>query len=86
MDENQNSNENRRPSGFRFNPYWIYGIIFLVMLVLTFYPRSNGHSTNWNEVRQMVLQGDVEKLLVINERMVEVYLTKEASLNDVHKN
>jgi cell division protease FtsH len=85
MDENQNSNENRRPSGFRFNPYWIYGIIFLVMLVLTFYPRSNGHSTNWNEVRQMVLQGDVEKLLVINERMVEVYLTKEASQQDVHK-
>lgn len=85
MDENQNPNEGRRPGGFRFNPYWIYGIIFIVMLVLTFYPRSSGHSTNWNEVRQMILQGNVEKLLVINERVVEVYLTPEASQLETHK-
>ena len=80
------NNNKPKPGGFRFNPYWIYGIIFIVMLVLTFFPRSSGRSTNWNDVREMIVQGDVQKLIVVNEQIVEVYLNKEATGKDQHKN
>lgn len=78
-------NNKPKPGGFRFNPYWIYGIIFIVMLVLTFFPRSSGRSTNWTEVREMIVQGDVEKLTIVNEQIVEVYLKKDAIGKEQHK-
>ncbi|MBL7810732.1 MAG: ATP-dependent zinc metalloprotease FtsH [Bacteroidetes bacterium] len=86
MDENQNSGENRKPgTGFRFNPYWIYGILLLVLLILSFYPRSSSQSTNWSEVRAMVLKGDVEKLVMTNDRYVDVYLTRQARDQEPYK-
>ncbi len=83
MDENKNPKQ--KPGGFRFNPYWIYGIIFIVMLVLTFFPRSTGFSSNWSDVKQMIIQGDVDKLVVVNEQVVEVYLKKDAAQKEEHK-
>lgn len=88
MNDNQNSNPNdnrKSGGGFRFNPYWIYGILFLVMIVLTFYPRNAGQASNWNDVRQMILQEDVEKLVMINEHVVEVYLTPTAAQKEQYK-
>jgi len=79
------NNNKPKPGGFKFNPYWIYGVIFIVMLVLTFLPRSAGKSTNWTEVRQMILQGDVEKITIVNEQLAEIYLTREALKKDEHK-
>lgn len=88
MNDNQNSNPNdnrKSGGGFRFNPYWIYGILFLVMIVLTFYPRNTGQATTWNDVRQMILQEDVERLVMINEHVVEVYLTPTAAQKEQYK-
>ncbi len=86
MDENQTPSNNKKPSGgFRFSPYWIYGIIGIGLLMLIFYRPSLGNNSNWNETRQMILQGDVEKLVLVNDRLCEVYLTKEARLSDKHK-
>jgi hypothetical protein len=66
-------------NGFKFNPYWIYGILFIVFLALNFLPRSAGKSTHWNEVRNMIVQGDVKELKLINDRFLEVYISTEAS-------
>ena len=72
--------KNKKPgNGFKFNPYWIYGILFIVFLALNFLPRSAGKSTHWNEVRNMIVQGDVKELKLINDRFLEVYITTEAS-------
>lgn len=65
-------------NGFKFNPYWIYGILFVVFLALNFLPKSAGKSTHWNEVRNMILQGDVKELKLINDRFLEVYISNEA--------
>jgi len=66
-------------NGFKFNHYWIYGILFIVFLALNFLPRSAGQSTNWNEVRDMIVKGDVKELKLINDRYLEVYLTNDAA-------
>jgi cell division protease FtsH len=87
MEENQNSGPgSRKPQGgFKFNPYWIYGILFVVLLGLTFIRTGGSANTNWSEVRQMILQGDVEKLRVVNDREVQVYLTSAARQKEPYK-
>lgn len=77
MNEQPKPNKPKQ-NGFKFNHYWIYGILFIVFLALNFIPRSQGQSTTWNDVREMVLKGDVKELKLVNDRFVEVYLTREA--------
>ena len=78
MENNRPNLENKKPGGFRFNPYWIYGALFLILMAMLFLPKNTGQSTNWKETREMILQGDVKKIVVVNDRFVEVYLTQEA--------
>ena len=73
----------------KVNPYWLYGgVIFLFILFQTF---SGGLASN--EVNQIspskffeyVSMGDVEKIDIVNKREVKVYLTDEASSQEIHK-
>jgi len=73
----------------KVNPYWLYGgVIFLFILFQTF---SGGLASN--EVNQIspskffeyVSMGDVEKIDIVNKREVKVYLTNEASSQEIHK-
>jgi cell division protease FtsH len=45
---------------------------------MLFLPKNTGQSTNWKETREMIIQGDVKKMVVVNDRLVEIYLTQEA--------
>lgn len=85
--DNSSQPNTPKPSGngFRFNPYWIYGILFLVFLAISIFPRSAGQSSNWNDVRDMVVQGDVKKMVLVNDRYLEVYLTRDASQQSRYK-
>jgi AFG3 family protein len=85
--DNSSQPNTPKPSGngFRFNPYWIYGILFLVFLAISIFPRSAGQSSNWNEVRDMVVQGDVKKMVLVNDRYLEVFLTRDASQQSRYK-
>ncbi len=73
--ENNNNNK-KAPGGNKFNSYWIYGVIALFLLALNFY--SLGSSTNepinWGRFEQMVRDGDVNKVVVLNKEYVQVYL------------
>ena len=73
----------------KVNPYWLYGgIIFLFILFQTF---SGGLASNEvNKISQKkffeyVSMGDVEKIDIVNKSVVKVYLTDEASSQEIHK-
>ena len=73
------SNANK-PSQFKFNPIYIYGILLLIFLAIQFYG-SGGRpvETNWREVKNTMLKnGDVDKIVVVNKTDAEIYL-KETS-------
>ncbi len=78
MTEERKSPDNK-PNGFKFNYYWIYGLLFIVFLALSFLPKGSGQATSWNEVRDMAIKGDIKKIVIVNDRVVEVFLTTEAS-------
>ncbi|MBC7426572.1 MAG: ATP-dependent zinc metalloprotease FtsH [Bacteroidia bacterium] len=74
----------RKPTGSKFNPYWIYGILFLGFLFLMFYKPYEGEKTDFNKVKEMILRNDVEKITIVNGTVAKVYLTKEAMSNELY--
>ncbi len=80
--QDNNKPNSRKPNLPKFNFYWIYGIIAIVMIGLYFMPRDFSKKTTWSDVRNnMVLTHDVDKIIVVNKEKAEVYI-KKASLNN----
>jgi len=78
--EQQSGSDNNNPlSGKkRFNYYWIYALIGVILFSTYFIPTEFSKDTNMVKVVEMVEKGHVEKFEVINNEVVYVYLTKEA--------
>jgi cell division protease FtsH len=73
--ENQNPRMNKSPK--KFNPYWFYALLGLMIIGIYVFNNGDGPvETQWNEVRtKMLPAGDVEKITVItNQDRVEVEL------------
>jgi ATP-dependent metalloprotease FtsH len=67
-----------------FNFYWIYAIIALVFIGLQFANLGNSiKQTSWQEFeREMLLNGDVEKVVVVNNELIaEIHIKKESLSN-----
>ena len=80
--QDENKPNSRKPNLPKFNFYWIYGIIAIVMIGLYFMPRDFSKKTTWSDVRNnMVLTHDVDKIIVVNKEKAEIYI-KKASLNN----
>ena len=64
----------------KYNPYWIYGIIAAIFLIVQFYI-SSSHGpveTNWSEVKStMLADHDIERIVVINNKEANIYLKKD---------
>lgn len=82
-EENKNSNPERPPkpkSGKpKFNFYWIYAflaIIFFGTYFLNF--NTEVKEIDWGELKQMLQQGDVERILLINKEFAEIYIKADS--------
>ena len=76
-------NPNRKSDGKapKFNAYWIYGIIAIIFIVIQFYlSTSKGPvETKWDDVKSTMLAGnDVEKIVVINDKVATIYIKKDS--------
>jgi AFG3 family protein len=72
--------KDNNPKKLVINSYWIYGIvifIFLGLQVLAFV-NNKTEKTTLHGFKEMALAGDVEKVYVINEKLVNVFIKKEA--------
>ncbi len=84
----ETNNENKEKSGLpkppKFSIYWVYAIIGAVLLALNFFPFANSTKTiSWEEFNQNMLQAhDIEKLVVVNKEVVEVYIKKDLLKTD----
>ncbi|RPI43497.1 MAG: AAA family ATPase, partial [Bacteroidetes bacterium] len=74
------NNQNNRPAGGkpRFNSYWIIGIILLVMIGIQFLSSSGGlKEIDSNRFFQVLQDGDIEKIVIVNKEKVEIYIKTE---------
>ncbi len=76
------------PNGPKFNFYWIYGLIFLAVIAVQFLPILNGsvEDISWNRFENDMLKShDVEKLIVVNDKYVQVFIKEDKLENEKYK-
>ena len=89
MADTNNTNKGKNQSGFpklkkngKFNFYWIYAIMFLIIFVVYFTNFGDGaQKTDWPQLQEMLVSGDVEKIIVVNKDKAEIFI-KEDRLED----
>jgi len=79
MENNKNNSDDNKPRSPRFNSFWIYGVIALFLLALNIYTMSEGtkEQVSMNRLEDMITSGDVEKLVVLNERYAHIYIKED---------
>ena len=86
--ENKNKPEEKKPNAPKFNSYWIYGVIALLLIGLNFYQISGATNDpiKFPQFAEMVRAGDVDRLEIINEKYAHVYIREDKLNNPEHKN
>ncbi len=86
-DKNYNKGDKPQDSGgpkmpkmpkVKFNIYWIY--IALGVVLFGLYLNNMGASPKvigWGELKDMLIAGEVEKLIVVNKEQAEIYIKKD---------
>ena len=81
--------EDKKVNKPKFNPYWIYGIVITVLLVMSMFGGDNNwqsiSKTNISDFERFLNQEDVAEVVVINQKMARVTLTQNALEKSVHK-
>lgn len=74
------NNENKPKKPVKINSYWIYAIVIMLLIVGQLVI-GNGYSddkTSIAQLNEMIQNGDVKKVEVVNNEYAEVYLKKES--------
>jgi cell division protease FtsH len=62
----------------KFNFYWIYTVIALVFIFLMFFNSgSKIKEITWGELREMLIEQDVERIVLVNGKTAEIFLKPE---------
>lgn len=80
--------DEKKPSNFRINPWWIYGIIIMIFLVLNMFSGSGFQEAaklSSSKFNQYLDKGQVERVIVYNKTEAEVFLKPTALKDKEHK-
>ncbi len=83
----ENKEDNNKPGMPKFNSYWIYGAIALMIIAAQLFLASYGQvdKINYSQLEDYVRTGDVEKIVLVNGKKAKVFLTAEALKKEPHK-
>jgi cell division protease FtsH len=74
-----NSSGGEGKGGPRFNYFWIYGIVAIVLIALNFFwAQPQSKSIDWNKLEKIIRSKDLEKIVIINKEKAEIYLKDSA--------
>ena len=89
MSANQkNTQNNKNIKTPKFNFYWIYGIIFALFIGYQFLSSGNMASKDLsqNEFFEILVQNDIERIDIVNQKVANIYIKKSALDSDRHRN
>ncbi len=80
--------KDKNPKNFKFNAYWVYGIVIGLFLVFNIFSggfgTSNGVTTTPSKFFKFLKDGDVQKVEIVNKREALVYLNDKAAKKQIH--
>ncbi|MCP4439080.1 MAG: ATP-dependent zinc metalloprotease FtsH [Aureispira sp.] len=82
MQEN-NSPQDNKP---KFNYYWIYAVIAVILIALNFFSFSGAQKDieEVGELVEMIEEGDVQRIVVVNRDYAEVYIKDDRLSDEEH--
>ena len=85
MDE-KTKHKTTGPAGKKgFNIYWVYGILFVVFIALNFIDFSpKPKEIQWTGLKTMISLNDVEKIVIVNKELAEIYIKQESLKKDLY--
>jgi len=83
----KNNNAKQSPPKFKFNMYWVYGAIFLVFIVISLLDNSTltTKKITTNKFYKVLESNDIEKILIINKNLAEIYIKSESLAKDEYR-
>ena len=84
---NKNKNSTPNVPKFKFNMYWIYGAIFVILIGVSFINDASFSTKkiSTNRFFKILESNDVDKIIIINKNIAEVYIKREAEKKDKYK-
>lgn len=76
---NPNEKPNKPKSGFSF--YWIYAIIGILLIgsqIFSGFGSSNKKALEFNQLRDLITRGYVQKIVVVNRGTAEIFIKKDS--------
>ncbi len=81
--ENLSGGKGKMP---KFSFYWIYAILALIFLGIQFMDfGSSSKKTDWKDLRQMLVDKDVQKIVLVNKETAEIYIKPEDLKKEKYK-
>lgn len=85
MKEGDNNNNK-----LKFSPYWVYAIIITILLGMSMFGGDGSwqsiSKTNISDFERYLNEGDIEQVIVINQKLAKVTLNSYGLEKSVHKN
>jgi AFG3 family protein len=74
------------PKKPKFNFYWIYGILAVVFIGIQFLNwGGTAEKTDWRALKDMLIDGDVEKIILVNKETAEIYIKPDRLNQEKYK-
>ena len=82
-DQNKGQPNSKKP---KFNVFWIYGLIGIAFASMFFLEKGKKPvETNWKDFKnEFLLKNEVEKIVIVNKRFVEIYIIQDKLLPPKH--
>lgn len=84
MKEGNNNNK------LKFSPYWVYAVIITILLGMSMFGGDSSwqsiSKTNISDFERFLNEGDVEEIIVVNQKLAKVTLNSYGLEKSIHKN
>jgi cell division protease FtsH len=87
MSQNKKNTPNKNIKPPKFNFYWVYGIILVLFIGYQFFNSGSLSSKNLsqNEFETILTEGDIDKILIVNRDIANIFIKNEALEKEKHK-
>ena len=86
MSDSNKENKPKSPKA-KFSSYWIYGAVFIALIVFQFLNSDAlaSKSLSKNKFEEILNDNEIEKILVVNNTTAQIYLTEDALAKSKYK-
>lgn len=86
MSQDKKNNKPSKDFKFKFNFYWVYGILFALILGYQFFNSSDLTTSKLsdNEFKQILQENDIKKIVIVNKEFAQIFIKEQVLQKPKH--